>query len=77
MRRVGEFFRSPAFIVAFLLVTGALVLTRDQWTWVFADGDAQTVGEVAERLLPDRVGEEAHALARAAVGAHRREGLRS
>ncbi len=50
MRRVGEFFRSPAFIVAFLLVTGALVLTRDQWTWVFADGDAQTVGAFAPAL---------------------------
>ena len=47
---VKKVFRSPAFFLLVIVVAGAAFATKDQWDWLFADSDAQTVGAFAPAL---------------------------
>ena len=49
-QRVGRFVRSPAALLLLVLVGAAVWVSRDQWAWLFQEGDAQTVGAFAPAL---------------------------
>ncbi|MEL7208636.1 MAG: hypothetical protein AAGK32_10465, partial [Actinomycetota bacterium] len=50
MRLVRKVVTQPSFILLCVVLVAAAFATRDQWDWLFAESDAQTIGAYAPAL---------------------------
>ena len=55
MRRLRTLDPGRVAILLVLIVATAALLGRDQWSWIFAPDDPQTVGVVAEQIDPSEI----------------------